>query len=240
MDKDLSQAGPWITGAYALTTADLMLWAGTTTAYLAVAAVVSDLPLAGGVLLVLFTPVIVAGVLREAARPGTTGDYAHRARDIFVGILRDPELALPVMSVATILLGAWVFLTVLAMILGVDGTSLGAMFAHRDLLARVFTGVLLAIFWGLRVALIMTVLYVLAATVLGAARPLDALEQTLVLWRKQPLTIAGLGVAFVVPLILASYLGPWIRTLVALVTFIPLTLAVYLSYKSLRAGGSGS
>ena len=240
MDKDLSQAGPWITGAYALTTADLMLWAGTTVAYLAVAAVVSDLPLAGEVLVVLFTPVIAAGVLREAARPDATGDYARRARDIFVGILRDPALALPVMSVATILLGAWVSLTVLAMILGVDGASLGAMFAHRDLLARIFTGVLLAIFWGLRVALVMTALYVLAATVLGAARPLEALEQTLALWRKQPLTIASLGVAFVVPLILATYLGPWIRTLVALVTVIPLTLAVYLSYESLRAQGSGS
>ena len=240
MDKDLSQAGPWITGAYALTTADLLLWAGTTVAYLAVAAIVSDLPLAGEVLVVLFTPVIAAGVLREAARPDATGDYARRARDIFVGILRDPALALPVMSVATILLGAWVSLTVLAMILGVDGASLGALFAHRDLLARIFTGVLLAIFWGLRVALIMTALYVLAATVLGAARPLEALEQTLALWRKQPLTIASLGVAFVVPLILATYLGPWIRTLVALVTVIPLTLAVYLSYESLRAQGSGS
>lgn len=240
MDKDLSQTGPWITGAYALTTADLMLWGGTTAAYLAVAALVSGLPLAGDVLLVLFTPAIVAGVLREAAQPGTTGHYACRARDIFVGILRDPELALPVMSIATILLGAWVFLTVLAMILGVDGGSLAAMFAHRDLLARLFTGILLAIFWGLRVALIMTALYGLAATVLAGARPLSALEQTLTLWRKHALTIAGLGAVFVVPLILASYLAPWVRMLVALVTFIPLTLAVFLSYESLRTPDVGS
>lgn len=240
MDKDLSRAGPWITGAYALTAADLGLWVGTTAAYLSVAAVVSDLPLAGEVLLVLFTPAIVAGILREAARPGAVGHYGRRARNVFVGILRDPGLALPVMSVATILLGAWVFLTVLAMILGVDGASLGAMFAHRDLLARIFTGLLLAFFWGLRVALIMTALYVLAATVRGGARPVDALEQTLALWRQQPLTIASLGVVFVAPLTVASYLGPWIYGLVALVTFIPLTLAVYLSYESLSARDPGS
>ena len=126
------------------------------------------------------------------------------------------------------------------MILGVDGASLGAMFAHRDLLARIFTGLLLAVFWGLRAALVMTALYVLAATVLRGARPVDALEQTLALWRKQPLTIASLGAVFVAPLTVASYLGPWIYGLVALVTFIPLTLAVYLSYESLGAGDPGS
>ncbi len=233
MDKDLSQAWAWIMGAYALTAADLVLWAGITAAYLAMAAAVSDLPLAGGVLLIFLTPIVVAGVLREAAHPRAAGGgYARRARQIFVGVLRDPDLALPVMSVATILLGAWVFLTVVAMVLGVDAASLESMFAHRDLLARVFTGVLLAIFWGLEAALIMTALYVLAATVLGASRPLDALEQTFALWRRQPLTIAGLGAAFVLPLILASYFGPWIHILAAFVIFVPLTLAVYLSHES--------
>ncbi|MHB1671725.1 MAG: hypothetical protein ACYCVM_06760, partial [Acidiferrobacter sp.] len=167
MDKELSQAGPWIKGAYALATGNILLWGSTTVLYLLIAMIVSDLPFMGGVLLILFTPVVTAGVLREAAHPRTAsdhpGDSLRRIRDIFVGALRDRTLALPVMSAATILLGAWVFSTVLAMICGIDGPSLGQMFAHRDLLGRLFTGVLLLLFWGLQVALVITMLYVLAA-----------------------------------------------------------------------------
>lgn len=233
MDKDLSQAGPWIKGAYALAIADLRLWGGVTLAYLAAAAIVSELPFVGDVLLVLFTPALVVGVLREArARP--SGDYWRRGRDIFGGALRDPDLALPVMGVAAILLGAWVFLTVLAMIGGVDGRSLGQMFAYRGVLAGLLTGILLLVFWGLQVALVMTALYVLAAMALADARPLDALEHTLALWRARPAPIVVLGTVFVLPLILASYSGPWIHAVVALMTLVPLTLAVYLSYEPLE------
>lgn len=238
MDKELPQAGPWIKGAYALVTADILLWGGATAAYLVIAMMVSYLPFVGDVLLVLFTPVVVAGILRDAARPGMAGDYPRRVRDIFIGALRDRALALPVMSVATILLGAWVFLTVLAMIFGIDGLSLGQMFAYRDLLGRLFTGLLLLIFWGLQVALVITTLYVLAAIVLTDARPLEALENTLALWRERPLALTTLGAAFVLPLIVAFYQGPWIRALVAVVTLVPLTLAVYLSYGPLKASGA--
>ena len=239
MDKELSQAGPWIKGAYALVAANILMWGGTTALYLLIALIVSDLPFMGGVLLILFTPVVIAGVLREAAHPAAAGDYLKRIRDIFVGILRDRTLALPVMSAATILLGAWVFLTVLAMICGIDGPSLGQMFAHRDLLGRLFTGVLLLLFWGLQVALVVTMLYVLAAIVLGAARPVEALEYALALWSERPFGLTTLGTTFVLPLIVAFYLGPWIRTLVALVTLVPLTLAVYLSYGALKTPAPG-
>ncbi len=235
MDKGLLQAGAWIKGAYALVAADSLLWGGTTALYLLIAAIVLDLPFMGGVLLILFTPVVIAGVLREAAHPDVAGNSSKRIRDIFVGALRDRALALPVMSTGTILLGAWVFLTVLAMVGGIDGRSLGLIFAHRDLLGRVFTGLLLLIFWGLQVMLAVTVLYVLAAIVLGAARPMEALEHTLALWRERPLALTTLGATFVLPLIVAFYWGPWVRALVALVTLVPLTLAVSLSYRAFKA-----
>ncbi len=235
MDKELSQAGPWIKGAYALMATDILLWGGTTALYVLMAAILSDLPFVGDVLLILVTPAIIAGVLREAAHPGRARDYPRRVRDIFVGAFRDRDLALPVMSVATVLLGAWVFLTVVAMICGIDGLSLGQMFAYRDVLGRLFTGLLLLVFWGLQAALVMTMLYVLAALVLGDARPLEALEHALALWRARPLGLAALGAVFVLPLIVASYAAPWIHTLVALVTLVPLTLAVYLSYDTLKA-----
>lgn len=236
MDKELSRTGTWIKGAYACAAANSLLWGGVTVLYLAMATLILDPPFVGSVLLILITPVVVAGILREAAHPEAAGGYPKRIRNIFVGALRDPALALPVMSVATILLGAWVFLTVLAMIFGIDGLSLGQMFAHRDLPARLFTGLLLLVFWGLQVALVITMLYVLAAIVLSDARPLEALEHTLALWRGRPLALATLGAAFVLPLILAFYQGPWIRALVALVTLVPLALAVYLSYGPLASG----
>ncbi|MHB8255419.1 MAG: hypothetical protein ACYDEV_17460 [Acidiferrobacter sp.] len=230
MDKNLSYAGPWIKGAYALTATNLLLWTGITVLYLALVALVSRLPFVGGVLVVLFTPAIIAGIFKEASNPRPTQSAFARMREIFIGALQDRELALPVMSAATILLGAWVFLSVLAMLFGVDGFSLARLFAYRTPVASVFTALLLVIFWALQAGLVMTVLYVLADIVLGAFKPVDALEHTLGLWRTRPLAISVLGGVFVLPLILASYFPPWVRALVALATLVPLTLAIYVSY----------
>ena len=237
-NKDLARVGPWIKNAYALTFSNLSLWTGVTILYLVLVALVSGLPFVGTVLLVFFTPVIAAGALKEAANPHPTKTLFARATDILLGVLRDRELSLAVMSVATILLGAWVFLSVVAMLFGVDSFSLIQLFAHRSPVAGAFTAILLLIFWGLQVGLVMTALYVLAGIVLSAQKPVDALEHTIRLWRTHTTPIGVLGSLLVLPLIIASYSRPWIQTLVAIATLVPLTLAIYISYGTLPMGAS--
>lgn len=230
MDEGLSAAKLWIKGGYALTVAEWELWAAISALYLLLAVALTHLPFVGDVLLVLWTPTVIAGVLKEASHPRPTLGLLIRARDVFVGALRDHNLALPVMSVATVLLGASVFLSLIAMIFGVGGFSLAQLFTHRGPTGSLFTAILLLIFWGLRVSLTMTALYVLAAIVLGSLSPLKALERTLDLWQAETLVIATLGAVFVLPLILASYASPWVYFGVLLITSVPLTLAVYGSY----------
>ena len=235
MDKDLSRAGAWIKNAYALAVSQPVLWIEISILYLALVALVSGLPFVGDVLLVLWTPITIAGILKEALDPHPTKPLLRHAVNVFFGILRDRELVLPVMSAATILLGAWVFLSVIAMLFGVDSFSLVRLFAHRGLIADTFTAILLAIFWALQVGIVMTTLYVLAGIVLSTLKPTDALEQAVGLWRTHPLPIGALGGLLVLPLVLVSYCQPWVQALVTIATLVPLTLAVYISYNALRS-----
>lgn len=230
MDDRLAGAKPWIKGGYVLTVADLELWASVSALYVLLSVAVAHLPFVGDLILVLYTPAVIAGVLKEASHPHPTIGLLGRIRDVFVGPLRDHKLALPVMSVATVLLGASVLLSLIALIFGVEGFSLAQLFAHRGPTGSLFTGILLLIFWGLHISLMMTALYVLAAVVLGSLGPVKAFEQTLGLWRGKALVIATLGTVFVLPLILASYSYPWVYFAVLLATSIPLILAVYGSY----------
>ncbi len=232
MDRGLSGSGPWIREAYTLTGADFSLWLRLTVFYVIFAALVSQLPLAGDVLLIVLTPAIIAGAFRESAQPSAKTPTL-RLRNVCFGALRDPALRLPVLSVATILLGAWVFVTVLAMVFGIDSYALGPLFAHRTLAANLFAGLLLILFWALEIGLIMTTLYVLAAIVLSALQPMEALERTLALWRDHPFVLAGPGGLMVLPLILSFYFPSWVRAVVALVTLAPLVLAVFASYTRL-------
>ncbi len=238
MDKDIVNVTAWVKNAYTLAFSHIVWWAGITALYLTLAALILGLPFVGGVLLVFLTPAVIAGVLKEAATPHPIKSPLVRAADVFTGALRDRNLALPVMSVATILLGAWVFLSVVAMVLGVDGLTLSGLFAHRDTVGAGFTAVLLLAFWSLQVGLVTTVLYVLAGVVLDALKPVDALERTVALWRAHPVPIGVLGLILAFPLILAFYGEPWIRIVVATVTLVPFTLAVYVSYGTLRLGGA--
>ncbi len=237
MDTDIVNVTAWVKSAYALAFSSIVWWAGITALYLTLATLVLGLPFVGGVLLVFLTPAVIAGVLKEAANPRPITNPMVRTADVFIGALRDRDLALSVMSVATILLGAWVFLSVVAMVLGIDGLTLSGLFAHRSAVAASFTAVLLLIFWALQVGLVTTALYVLAGVVLSALKPIDALERTLALWRAHPIPLGALGLILVLPLILAFYGEPWIRIVVAIVTLVPLTLAVYVSYGMLRPGG---
>lgn len=236
MDTYNINVATWIRSAYVLALSSIAWWAGITILYIALAALILGLPFVGGVFLVFLTPAVIAGVLKEVADPRPAKSPAARAASVFMGALRDRHLALSVMSVATILLGAWVFLSVVAMMLGIGSLTLSGLFAHRGVVAAGFTILLLLIFWGLQVGLVTTALYVLAGVVLSALTPVDALERTVSLWRAHPIPLAALGLVLVLPLILAFYGEPWIRIVVAVVTLIPLILAVYVSYGTLRPG----
>ncbi len=240
MNKDVSQALTGIARAYGLMAADAVFWSGVTVLYLGWAAILLRLPFVGEVLLVLVTPAAAAGVLREADTPRPGRPFWPRAGQVLVGALRDHDLALPVMSVATIALGAWVFVTVLAMILGIDGLTLSGIFAYRTPVARLFTGLLLLLFWATETGLVMTALYVLAGIVRGGLRPVAALEYALDRWREQPVLIALQGALLVLPLILAFYAGAWLSAAVAFATLIPLNLAVSVCHGGLKGTAAPS
>jgi len=230
MNDSPVSAGPWIREAYALAASDLLFWGITSTCYVALGTLALRIPFIGHVLLIFLTPLVIAGALKEAQKPQPEQGLMRRLRHVVSGVLRDHNLALSVMIIATVDLGAWVFLTVLALLFGVDSSSLAQLFAMKSLGPALFSGVLLLLFWCLQIALSLTTLYILAAITLSGLKPLDALEYAVGVWRKAPLLLTGFGAAFVLPLILASYSYAWLPVLIAQLTLIPLTLAIYVSY----------
>ncbi|HUW99192.1 MAG TPA: hypothetical protein VMV40_10230 [Acidiferrobacter sp.] len=238
MDRDFVRAGDWIGKAYVLAASRPLLWIGVSALYLALVALLQGLPLAGDVLIILWTPITIASVFKAVSDPRPTELPLARVLRAFWGVSRDRELRFPVIRAATVFLGAWVFLSVLAMLLRVDSLSFAGLFGHRSLAASALIAALLVSFWSLQIAVILTAFYVLAGIVLAALKPLDALERAADLWRDHPTAICTLGGVFILPLIIAFYFQPWIRGLVGIVTLMPLTLAVYISYGALRPGST--
>ncbi|MHB1566184.1 MAG: hypothetical protein ACYCXG_05655 [Acidiferrobacter sp.] len=229
MDKIDTRFGEWLRDGYTQTRQDLPFWAAAAALYVVGGALLMRLAFVGPVLLVFYSPVVAAGVLRAAPAVRATPLTA-----LFWGALRTPILALPVMIAATVILGAWVFLTVVGMLLGVDGPSLAGLFTGHSDAGRAAIAVALAAFWALRTGLVVSALYLLAGIVSDHLAPLDALEQTATLWSRQPGTVSALALCLVLPMVVAAYLPGLAFAAIVFVLAIPSLLATGASYRALR------
>lgn len=230
MDRTSGYCWEWIRAGYAQTTHDLRFWATATLFYLAGSAVFMRLAFVGPILLVFYSPVVVAGVLRAAPAVRRTPLTA-----LFWGALRAPARARPVMIAATVILGAWAFLTIVGMLLGVGGPSLTGLFIGHSGGGRAAIAVALIILWALRAALVVSAIYLLAGIVGDRLTPVDALEQTATFWSRQPAAISALAGCLVLPMVVAAYLPGMMFAAVVFVLGAPSLLATAASHRALRA-----
>jgi hypothetical protein len=226
-------------------------WLGMALIYLVLAMVFEQIPFIGYLLLVLLTPMLVAGAIQfTAALDGDTDArdlspehlgwadklkaFFGRATKQLLQIFNDPETMLSVMVVATLTLGAAVIVQILAQLLKVGGAALPALAAGSvgpQIWLPALVSLLVVSLLKLVLALIM--LYAVHLVVLKQQSPLAALEHAANACLGNPMPVGGLALALVVPLIVASTIGSIGEFVIGLLVLPVLVTSAYCSYKDL-------
>ncbi|MDA8389444.1 MAG: hypothetical protein M0Z76_01700 [Gammaproteobacteria bacterium] len=222
----------WLEGAMGQIAGDWLLWLAVTVIYLAACVVIARLPFVGPVLIALYTPIVIAGILRAPAR--TAEPLAGRVAAVLWGPLRTAgRPAWPTLFAAAYVLGAWMLTTVLEMFCNLDALSFHALFAYQGGVGDVFVGGELLIFWMLRSAVAITAMMFVAGVALDGLSPQAALEHALRLWVRARRLMLAMAVG-VWPALVAAYLPTEALVLAAGLTLVPLVLLVGNGYRGLR------
>jgi uncharacterized membrane protein len=210
----------WIECGWALLRQDPWRWGAVAALYMLFAVALDQLPFVGRLLLVLITPLLVAGpmaALQEAAgapvpapapeRPvGATAIAARiapsavRAARTLVQGFTEPEKMMHLLVVGALSLGAVVLLQILAQLLRVGGhllVGLPAAIAASGFTLEVAAPLIgLAVVLSLRLILILAVLYAVPLIMLAEEPPLAALRASLAAARRNPMALGLFGLAF--------------------------------------------
>ena len=226
-------------------------WLAMATVYVALAGALQIIPFIGYLVMVLLTPLMLAGALltaheweadvRERANTVLADEWRERLMqrlsDAVAKLFRvfaDSDRALATMVVATFTLGAIVLLQILAQLLRVGGAALPAM-AAGSVSASVWLPALLSLIfiWLVKLFLILFATLAVALAVFRRDAPLHAMEAAARLCAAQPASLATIAVALLVPIVLAAYISVPIAYLVALLTLPLYVLALHFTFKTL-------
>lgn len=220
----------WITGGWVLFRRDWQMWLAMTAVYLIIALALQVIPFIGYLVMVLLTPLVIAGAVTVADQGHTRhalvaaapvervkGFFAEAAKQLFQGFFH-PERTLAVMVVATFTLGAVVFLQIVAQLLKVGGAALPAMLAG-GVSASIWLPALISLLvvWALKLIMIAVATLAVLAVVLRNDTPLNAMEQSAKRCLQHALPLAGLSVVFLVPIVVAAYIDTVIAYAIAFV-----------------------
>lgn len=240
----VQQALSWIRGGWRLLQQDRPLWIGMAAIYLVLGALLEIIPFAGHLLLVLLSPMLLAGAL-YALPPAGTGSaprasavdhiraparqllqaFASEARvypAVLMGILVVGLVVL--IAIAQYLIGAGSFTAEVAA--ARHGVAQTAAAAARLLASGVMYGVL-----------IMALFYAVHRTVYGHREPMTAIAESFVATKQQAPALAIVALVFAVPYVAvaaafqaAAWLGYVALFSVGLVALPVLVLASYCGY----------
>lgn len=223
-------------------------WLAMATVYVALAGALHIIPFIGYLVMVLLTPLMLAGALltaheweTENAADAPGGEWRERLMqrlsDAVAKLFRvfgDSDRALATMVIATFTLGAVVLLQIVAQLLRVGGAALPAM-AAGSVSASVWLPALLSLIfiWLVKLFLIWVASLAVALVVFRGDAPLHAMETGVRICVAQAGSLALIALALLVPLIVAAYLSAPIAYLVALVTLPLYVSALHFTFKTL-------
>jgi hypothetical protein len=250
----LRQARDWIACGRRLVLEQLSLWYGMSAVYIVLGFLLTLIPFMGHLLLILITPMLLAGVLWGRAHPEQAEPVAA-ASSSPVQALFQTWIAQPAQELmriftqedkifAAVLLGIVTLgLVMLVKITGyllVGGSMLSGLAASQMGMTQVTTLLGMVLVAGLSVLLGMGLLYSVPLTVLGNRQPLDAISESFSACRANAKPLLALVVPFflVYVVILAAFANsPWLGSLLTVsvgLLALPLFIAsVYCSYLTL-------
>lgn len=225
-------------------------WLAMATVYVAIAGALQIIPFIGYLVMVLLTPLMLAGALvtahewdadARAHDTGASGEWRERLMqrlsDAVAKLFRvfgDSDHALATMVVATFTLGAVVLLQIVAQLLRVGGAALPAM-AAGSVSASVWLPALLSLIfiWLVKLFLILLATLAVALVIFRGHAPLHAMEASVRICVQQARGLALIALLLLVPIVIVAYISAPIAYLVALVTLPLYVLALYFTFKTL-------
>ena len=243
------QGRDWLARGWRLVTLDLPTWLMMSGLYLLFASMLNWLPFVGYLVLVLLTPMLVAGAALHAAEvdSGETTrlknagvaalkERAARAAGKLLQIFNDADRTLAVMVVATLTLGAIVLIQILAQLLKVGGAALPAML-KGGVGASIWVPALLALIvvWLAKLIVLIAAVCAVYFIVLHRDSPLTAMERSINACGANILPLLMAMLPLLVPLIVAAYVH-WLITVVLGLIVLPWVItSLYVAYKDMHS-----
>ncbi len=211
---DLQHGWSWVLDGLVTLKNDMGLWVSMGLVYMLIAIALKLIPFIGLLLLVLISPMMLAGALQTAADQlsgamtaptrsgsglspqGITTNLQRAAGRLFI-IFSDEEKLIPLMVISTLALGMVVAINILAVLLKIDGSALTAM-AAGSVGPRVWVPALIGWFLVrfLQLGLIMTVLYSVPLILFRREMPLLSIEKSFAASKQNFVAVCAFGVPF--------------------------------------------
>ncbi len=236
----------WARSGWDETRRNVPLWVGMSALYLIPAALLLRLPFAGPLLVVLLSPMLLAGALLTAERHKntTTGapvdQWLKRPFERLTSALTDTAYVYPAVLMGIVTLGLVVVVFIVEHLVGL--TSLSALRSAATLGAvqavSVLVGVLVA--GLLQVLLLMALFYAVHRTTFAGRDPLSAMGESFRACWRHPWAITGLTGVYALPYLvilggfsISALLGYALLFTVGLACLPAFVLASYSSYRQL-------
>jgi hypothetical protein len=219
---DLEHGWSWILNGFDTLKKDTGLWVGMGLIYMLIAIALKLIPFVGLLLLVLISPMLLAGALQTAndllqgtlspANPagrgltpqGIVAEMQRAAGRLFI-VFSDEEKLIPLMVISTLTLGMVVAINILAVLLKIDGSALSAM-AAGSVGPRVWVPALIGWFLVrfLQLGLCMALLYSVPLILFRREMPLLSIEKSFAACKQNFITLCAFGMPFVLMYILVN------------------------------------
>ena len=223
---DVQRGWSWATGGWRLVKKDISLWAGMGLIFMLIAIVLKLIPFIGLLLLVLLSPMVMAGAMQTAdtidqgtyVKPAASGSglgqlpqrmvawFQYAAGRLF-SAFTDEDKVLPLMVISTLTLGMVVIINILAVLLKVDGSAMSAMFAG-SVGPRIWVPALIGwlLVLVLQLVVVMGVLYAVPLILFRRDPPLVAIEKSFIACKHNLMAVIVFGLPFLVISMLISAL----------------------------------
>ncbi len=211
---DLQHGWSWVLDGLVTLKKEAGLWIGMGFIYMLIALVLKLIPFIGLLLLVLISPMLLAGALQTAADQlngnltapvrsgsgltpqGIITNLQRAAGRLFI-VFSDEEKLIPLMVISTLALGMVVAINILAVLLKIDGSALTAM-AAGSVGPRVWVPALIGWFLVrfLQLGLIMLVLYSVPLILFRSEMPLISIEKSFTASKQNFVAVCAFCVPF--------------------------------------------
>ena len=215
---DIQRGWSWAIGGWRVVRQDIGLWAGMGLIFMSIAIVLKLIPFIGLLLLVLLSPMLLAGAMQTASHidqgmrvmpaPTDSGPqqlpqrmlaWLQRATGRLFSAFTDEDKALPLMVISTLTLGTVVIINILAVLLKIDGSAMGAMLAG-SIGPRIWVPALIGwlLVLMLQLVLAMGALYAVPLILFRRELPLNAIAKSFSACKQNLVAVGVFGLPFLI------------------------------------------